>query len=265
VPDPGRDDAAAPSAVYALGTDPDELARLRRQSQELRQHSATLLDELGIVPGHTALDLGCGPSGILDLLAERVGPNGRVTGLELNSVSVTLAREHVAQLGLANVTVMQGDARVTALPPASFDVVHARTLLINVPNPSEVVAEMARLVRPGGWVAILEPDIALTICHPPHPAWDPFVGRRLPELLRQAGLTDIGIAAKADIYPLGHSRRTIRVDLVHSMRPKILDRGFASERHLDQLERTLQEHLANPDTLVLPHLLFLGWARKPPA
>ena len=281
--DPGRDGRALQPAVpvYALGSNPAELDRLRRQSEELRAHSAELLERVGIAPGQIALDLGCGPSGILDLLAERVGPQGRVTGLEFNPASVTLAREHVARLGLANVAVMQGDARATGLPSASFDVVHARTLLINIPDPGEVVAEMARLTSPGGWVAALEPDAVLTLCYPPHPAWDqlvemflsvhrgdkadPFIGRRLPELFRRAGLTDIGVAAKADIYPPGHSRRTIRLDLVHSMGQKILDRGIAAQHELDEIERAAREHLDNPDTIVLPHLLFLACARKPDA
>jgi hypothetical protein len=54
--------------VYALGSSPAERDRLRRQSAELRNHSATLLDRAGVVPGWSAIDLGCGPSGILDLL-----------------------------------------------------------------------------------------------------------------------------------------------------------------------------------------------------
>jgi len=90
-----------------------------------------------------------------------------------------------------------------------------------------------------------------------------FVGRRLPELLRGAGLTDIGVEAKADIYPPGHSRRSIRLDLVRSMRPRILERGIASEQELDELDRAAQRHLDDPRTLVLPHLLFLAWGRKP--
>jgi SAM-dependent methyltransferase len=250
-----------------------------RQSEELRAHSVELLDGLGIAPGHVALDLGCGPSGILDLLAERVGPRGRVTGLEFNAASVARAREHAAQLNLTNVFVVQGDARATGLPSSTFDVVHARTLLINIPDPGEVIAEMARLARPGGWVAVLEPDVALTLCYPPHPAWaqlveifvrvhraensDPFIGRRLPELFRQAGLTEIEIAAKADIYPAGHSRRMIRVNLVQSMRTEILNRGIAKEHELDEIVRAARAHLDNPDTVVLPHLLFLARARKP--
>jgi ubiquinone/menaquinone biosynthesis C-methylase UbiE len=257
----GGDEAAASlgSPVYPLGNSPAERDRLRRQSAELAGHSAMLLDRAGLRPGQAAADLGCGPIGILGLLAGRVGPAGRVTGLEINPGSVALAREFAAEHGLANVEVMQGDARSTGLPADSFDLVHARTLLINIPAPGGVVAEMVRLARPGGWVVALEPDVALSVCYPPHPAWDrllelsmsvrrlddadPFIGRRLPGLFRQEGLTEIGIEATADIYPPGHPRRTVRIDLVRSMRPRILERGLAGERELEELDRAAREHL----------------------
>lgn len=62
----GDEAAAAPgAAVYALGTSPAERERLRRQSEELSAHSAELLDRVGVQPGWSAIDLGCGPSGIL--------------------------------------------------------------------------------------------------------------------------------------------------------------------------------------------------------
>jgi ubiquinone/menaquinone biosynthesis C-methylase UbiE len=275
---PGNDAAAGP-LVYSLGTSPAERDRLRRQSAELRDHSALLLDRVGVAEGWQAIDLGCGPSGILDLLAERVGPSGHVVGLDYETANVALAREFAAERGLANVEVIQGDAHRTGFPSASYDLVHARTLLINIPDPAAVVAEMVRLIRPGGWVAVLEPDGGGSVCHPAHPAWDrltqiffsaqevdgadTFIGRRLPELFRQAGLVDIGVEAKADIYPAGNSRRTIRADLVRSMRPKILAAGIASERELDEVDHAVREHLSDPRTLMLPHLLFLTWGRKP--
>jgi hypothetical protein len=92
---------------------------------------------------------------------------------------------------------------------------------------------------------------------------DSFIGRRLPELFGRAGLVDIGVEAKADIYPVAHSRRTIRADLVRSMRPKILAAGLASELELDEVDQAAREHLSDPGTLMMPHLLFLAWGRKP--
>ena len=267
------------SPVYALGTSPAERDRLRRQSEELRALSAALLDRVGVGRGWNAIDLGCGPSGIIDLLAGRVGPEGHVTGLDVNPANVALARDFTDELGLVNADVAEGDARRTGLPSSSFDLAHARTLLVTIPDPAAVVAEMVRLVRPGGWVAAVEPDGGGSVCYPPHPAWDRlsliywsswqsdgadlFIGRRLPELLRQAGLVDIGVEARAEIYPAGHSRRTVGPDLIRSMRPKIVERGIASEQELDELDKAVREHFNDPHTLVMPNLLFLAWGRKP--
>lgn len=82
-------------------------------------------------------------------------------------------------------------------------------------------------------MAGLEPDTEATICYPPHPAVtklcemftvaftrggaNPRLGRRMAELYRQAGLEHVAIEARADVYPPGHSRRTVRVDLVRAM------------------------------------------------
>jgi trans-aconitate methyltransferase len=272
----------APDAaeVYALGSNPAESARLRRQSDELRPQTAELLDRIGLAPGQSAIDLGCGPSGILDLLSVAVFPGGRVTGLDADPAHAAMARQYATEHGLANVEVVTADARHTGLPSDSFDLVHARTVLVTIPEPEEVLAEMVRLARPGGWVASQEPDIENAFCYPPLPAWDRLreifrasfgrsgadllIGRRLPELYQQAGLADIEVVVHAPVYPAAHSRRTILPDLVRSLRPMILDLGLSDERELSELDRAVREHLADPRTLALAHLLVVTWGRKPP-
>ena len=145
---PGASDSRT-SVTYALGRDTAEAERLRRQTTELQSLAAEFLDRVGAAEGQSVIDVGCGPRGILELLAERVGPRGRVVGLEVDPVHVAMAQELVAEQGLTNVEVIQADAH-TGLPPASFDVAHARTVLVNVPDPGAVLAEMTRLVRAGG-------------------------------------------------------------------------------------------------------------------
>jgi ubiquinone/menaquinone biosynthesis C-methylase UbiE len=268
-----------PTAVYALGRDQGESARLQRQSDELRAESMALLDRVGVGPGQDVLDLGCGPRGSIELLRERVTATGRVVGLDADPAHVAMARELTAQLGLDNVDIAAADARHTGLPAGSFDLVHARTLLVTVPEPEAVVAEMTRLARPGGWVASLEPDMEYSLCYPPLPAWDrlceifnrafgrngadPFIGRRVSELYREAGLADISVEMRAPVYPAGHSRRTIRADLVRSMRPMIIELGLADDRELDQVDRAVREHLDDPRSVIMSGMLFLVWARKP--
>jgi ubiquinone/menaquinone biosynthesis C-methylase UbiE len=275
--------ATAPDAteVYALGSNPAESARLQRQSDELRPQSAELLGRIGLEPGQSALDLGCGPSGILGLLSAAVFPGGRVVGLDADPAHTTMARRHASERGLLNVDVVTADARHTGLPPDSFDLVHARTLLVTIPEPEEVLAEMVRLARPGGWVASQEPDIENAFCYPPLPAWDRLreifhasfgrsgadllIGRRLTELYRQAGLEEIEVVVHAPVYPAGHSRRTVLPDLVRSLRPMIGDLELLGEEELASLDRAVRVHLADPRTLVLSHLLVVAWGRKPPA
>jgi SAM-dependent methyltransferase len=278
-PDAAADAGPDAAAVYALGSNPGESARLQRQSEELRPESAALLDRIGLKPGQRAIDLGCGPRGIIDLLSAAVAPGGQVVGLDADPAHVAMAREYAARLGLANVEMVAADARHTGLPAGSFDLVHARTLLVNIPEPAEVVAEMVRLARPGGWVAGQEPDVEYSLCYPPLPAFDRlrelfrasfsrsgadlFIGRRLTELYREAGLEEISVMVHANVYPPGHSRRTILPDLVRSLRPAILELGLADERELAQVDRAVREHLADPRTIMMPHLLFVAWGRKP--
>jgi len=262
-----------PAEIYALGADSEEGERLRRQSDELRPEAEALLARIGLRPGGAALDLGCGPRGILDLLAAAVSPGGSVVGLDANPVHVAAAAR------LASVETIRGDARHTGMPAGSFDLVHARTLLVTIPEPAEVLAEMVRLARPGGWVASQEPDADHAICYPPLPEWDrlrelfnasfpragadPLTGRRLTGMYRRAGLTDIQVKVHANAYPAGHSRRTLLPDLVRSLHPVIRELGLAGDAELAVVDGVVRRHLADPDTLMMPHLLFAVWGRKP--
>jgi len=117
-PGSGEGAAQAGAPVYALGSSPAERSRLRRQSGELSAHSAALLDRVGAGPGWINIDVGCGPSGTLDLLASRVGAAGRVTGLEVNPANVALARDFADECGLANVDLVPRGGGCPARRPA---------------------------------------------------------------------------------------------------------------------------------------------------
>jgi SAM-dependent methyltransferase len=264
--------------LYALGVNPAESARLERQANELAPDSVALLDRVGLRPGAHAVDLGCGPRGILDLLAERVSSSGRVVGVDADPAHAAMAAAFAAERGL-DVEIVTADARSSGLPAGSFDLVHARTLLINVPEPEEIVAEMVRLSKPGGWVASVEPDTEYVLCHPPHAAFqrlcdifpvvaarhgaDPRIGRRVPQIFRDSGLDDVFFEVRVQAYPAGHSRRTIRLDLVRSLRQHILSMGLVSASELDEMDTAARAHLDDPRTIAVSGLLFLSLGRRP--
>ena len=264
---------------YLLGHSAAEEARLRRQVRELEPEARWLLDQLGLEPGSSAIDLGCGLEGILGLLAQRVEPRGRVVGIEKDAHFASLARRFVAELGARNVEVLEGDAKATGLARASFDVVHARLVLVNVPEPDRVVEEMVALARPGGMIASHEADYLAHLCDPPSRAWnrlfeafeaysrahgiDLFVGRKTHRMLRSAGVGDVRVNPVIHVYPHGHGRRTIFWDFVRNLRNRLHGSGVITEREVDELLGDLRRDLDDPDRLVVSHLFFQVWGRKP--
>jgi len=225
------------------------------------------------------IELGCGPRGCLDLLSDRVGPQGAVVGLELSQEAVQLARQFVAERHLGSVEVLQGDAHATGLPRASFDLATARLILVNVPEPEQIVTEMVALVRPGGIVALHEADYVSHVCDPPHPAWsrlmraletyaqlngiDLFIGRRVPRLLREAGLLEVQTHPIFYLHPPGHWRRMILWQFVQNLRDRLIAQGVLAAAELDDLAAALQQHLEDPNTLVMSHLYIQVWGCKP--
>jgi SAM-dependent methyltransferase len=264
---------------YFLGHSIAEQTRLQQQAYELADESRELFDEMAVPRGARVVEIGCGPQGCLGLLADRVGPSGSVTGVEISDDAVTLARRFVAERGLANVEVRHGNGKATGLARESFDVATSRLVLVNIPEPEQVVAEMVALVRPGGAVALHEADWAVHVCDPPLPAWDRlmaalrayseangidlFIGRRVPRMLRAAGLVDVRVHPRIHVYPPGNSRRPIFLQFVTNLRERIVAQGLMSEADFGDAIARLADHLDDPGTLVVSHLFFQTWGRKP--
>jgi SAM-dependent methyltransferase len=191
---------AAAQQRYWLGDSPPEVDDLLVQAEFLGHDAAELLNRIGVAPGADVIDIGCGVLGILPQLRSRAGNDGRVVGLDIEPPLVAVADQLSARHGLAAETV-RADAASTGLPSGCFDLVHERMLLLNVTSPHDVVAEMARLARPGGTVVLQEPDSAAWAIDPPHPAWDLLLTRS-PTSTREPA----GTSTPADA-PHGYSAR----------------------------------------------------------
>jgi ubiquinone/menaquinone biosynthesis C-methylase UbiE len=156
---------------YVLGYRRAEQARLQQQAQQLAHESSWLFDQIGVAAGARVVEIGCGPHGCLEILAERVGSTGTVVGIERSQDAVDLARKLINERDLTNVEVYCRDARSTELPRAAFDLATARLVLVNVPEPQQILAEAVALVRPSGWIAFHEADWIGHVCDPPSDAW----------------------------------------------------------------------------------------------
>lgn len=187
----------------------------------LRQHSwrsaensaAYLLDDLG--PGLDLLDVGCGPGTITIGLAERVAP-GRVVGVDTSREVLLKASELAAARGVDNVLFEEGDVRALPYADNSFDVVHAHQVLQHLSDPVGALAEMRRVLRPGGLLAVRDADYGAMTWFPGSEgleAWrtlyqavargaggEPDAGRRLVSWVREAGFSDVEASADTWCY-----------------------------------------------------------------
>ena len=114
----------------------------------------SLLDAIGIQPGWTCLDLGCGPAGILASLSRRVGPTGFVVGVDLDAEHLAGARALVHDARLTNVEILKRDVYRTGLPRDAFDFAYARLTSVTTARHEELLTEVLGLTRPGGLVAL---------------------------------------------------------------------------------------------------------------
>jgi ubiquinone/menaquinone biosynthesis C-methylase UbiE len=121
-----------------------------------RRYKSKLLTALDPRRGDAVLDIGCGPGTDLPALAEAVGDAGTVTGVDQDPAMVEQARQRTA--AYPQVEVRAGDAHALPLDDASVDRARADRVLQHLADPARALAELRRVVRPGGLVALAEPD-----------------------------------------------------------------------------------------------------------
>lgn len=194
---------------YVLGTDRVELERLGVQHRLWADTTHAAWRAAGIQPGSRVLDIGCGPGYAAVDLAQLVGPNGRVVGVDESPGFVSELNRRAGQLGLEHLTGVVGDVHQLpeALPPGEpgFDAAYARWVLCFVADPERVVRGVAASLRPGGRFCVMDyfnytsmtlapRDPALdTMVRAIHRSWaarggDSDIVGRLPAMMSAAGL-----------------------------------------------------------------------------
>ena len=266
--------SASYSGRYPIEHRAGEIERLRIQSAAMAPHTEAMLDLIGVTSGWSCLDVGCGPGGITGLLSERVGRGGRVVGLDMDAQFL----EHARVAAAANVEFRQGDAYGSELPAGSFDLVHMRFVASTAGDPERLLREAIRLARPGGTVALQEPDGTSLNCYPPHPAWDRLkatllgafsgvgadleLAKRLYSLVRQSGLQDVQYRP----FLIGVRAIDPMVDYlpstVESLRGTVLELGLLTEAEFPAVLAACRSHLRNPETVFIMYTVAQVWGRK---
>jgi SAM-dependent methyltransferase len=143
---------------YILDGSDEDLRRLLGVAESTREMARSAFRRVGMQEGWHVIDCGCGPIGGLAVMAELVGPAGRVVGVDFSEAAIQRARSVVAALQLGNVEVFAGDIHEldVAAVGGPFDLAYSRLFLMHQPDPVRALSEITSLLRPGGWIVAQE-------------------------------------------------------------------------------------------------------------
>ncbi|MGH3377176.1 MAG: methyltransferase domain-containing protein [Actinoallomurus sp.] len=233
------------------------------------------IEELGIAPGWRCWEVGAGGPSVPRWLAGRVGSGGRVLATDID-VSWTRAAEGP---GSEHVEVRRHDVARDEPPAETFDLVHARLVLVHVAERERALRSMVAALRPGGHLLLEDADPALQPLSSPHEhgprerlanrirtgfrtmlaerGADLAYGRRLPALLRSAGLTEV--AAEA-YFPIASPACTLlETATIAHIRDGLVAAGHATE---EEVERHLA-NIAEGDMDLATAPMVSAWGRRP--
>jgi SAM-dependent methyltransferase len=149
-PDKEQKFPVGPASAKKLGYDPQEIDALPTSVTESFCGVGNPLGLGAVLPGQTVLDLGSGPGLDSLLAARRVGPTGKVVGVDLCLEMVENARRNADLLALRNVEFVQAEIEQPPLPDGSVDVVISNGVFNLCPDKPAVLAEAFRVLQPGG-------------------------------------------------------------------------------------------------------------------
>ena len=266
--------AASHSGHYPIEHRIGEIERLHVQGAAMAPDTEAMLDRIGVGEGWSCLDIGCGPRGITDILARRVGASGRVVGLDMDEGFLEVARKDAPR----NVQFLLGDAYHSDLPTGGFDLVHMRFVASTAGDPERLLEESIRLARPGGVVALQEPDGSSLNCYPPHPAWDRLktallgafsgvgadlqLARQLYAVVRRSSLEDVQYRPFVIGVRAGDPMVDYLPSTVESLRSTVIGLGLLSESELSEVIAECRNHLHQPDTSFTMYTVAQVWGRK---
>ena len=262
---------------YALGSSDQEIERLDRQSASIEGATRLLLRASGIQPGMRVLDLGTGVGHVAMLVAELVGPQGRVVGID-NSVRLldVAATRAAAQPQLRFV---EGDVR-SWRDDEPFDAIVGRLILFHLADPVSVLRHHAASLRAGGLLLALDFDLGASRAEPALPLVDealcwvkaaferagasPAIGTKLTLLLAEAGLSDVqGFGVQGYAAPGDTRGPALLSGVVRTLAPQIVAAGLATPEQIgiDSFEGRVGDAVrASGSVIVLPTLAG-AWGR----
>ncbi len=265
------------SERYVLATGEEGADRLRVVHSVHGPDTEAFLWRAGLAAGMRVADIGCGAGIISCWLAEQVGPEGAVVGLDVSAGQIEQARKLAAESGHSNARFVNASAYATGLERESFDLVFSRFMLMHIQRPDQAIAEMRALLKPGGILAVEDGDFTSPFCYPPSAAFDRCfelyrqlgerhgadfqIGRKLYGIVRSAGFRDVEAALAQPAFVRGDARRLPEWTLAESA-PALIAAGLATQAEIDALVAEMAALTVGEERLFGMAQMTQVWGRK---
>ncbi len=258
--------------------DAREYQRLREQARMWQGATAHVLAAVGLGPGMSCLDVGSGPGAVMRLMADRVGPEGRVTGIEMDGALGAAALQDLRREGGAEFEQLTADLLELDEPTgAPFDLTFCRLVLMQMRDPVVILEKMSAWTKPGGVVVAQEFDFGSIAVEPTCPAMGEFnrvfegvfrrhgrnmrAGRQLPAQFEAAGLgTPDGTYAAAHFLPLGQIANML-IGVYDGLYATGAELGLADPARASAFRSEMTEAGADGRYYCLTPVLIAAWKR----
>lgn len=268
--------------LYPIGETDSQSRRLITQATLYNPFTRAFFQAAGISRGMKVLELGSGVGDVSLVLADLVGPGGRIVGVELKPAAVETARSRLAALGWRNVEYVVGAVGSVELEQ-DFDAVVGRFVLMWLPDPLVALKHVVNHLRPGGVVAFQDNDFTFSmVASEPLPLFDKMndwfksnmmqdgpeyhMGLKMQHLYRQVGLKTPQFTFDA---PIGTGNNwagyQYLAETAEMLEPLMQQRGIALPAEIstsDLAEKIRKEAVENNAVIVLPAIIG-AWSRKP--
>src|SRR5262245_18444354 len=264
--------------TYALATGEAADNRLRILQDVFGPGTRRLLLAAGLRPGMRVADVGCGVGMVTAELAEVVGPDGHVVGIDASSDQIARARARSNGRG-ATVSFVEASATDTGLPRESFDLVYNRFLLIHPADPEGALREMRALLKPGGILVCEDGDLTASGSAPPSALgafadlWgrlgprrgvDYTLGRRLFQMVAAAGFPAPEVTFNQPVLARGEGKRLLELSVAEAG-PAFVDAGLITAGELRHTLAEMRALAADDSVVAIMPRMSQVWTRKPAA
>lgn len=263
---------------YVPARDLDEYQRLRAQATMWQRATEEVLDRIGLAPGMSCLDVGSGPGAVMRLMADRVGPQGRVTGIEIDGALGAQALADLrAQGGTSFEIIAANMLELDQVPGAPFDLTFCRLFLMHMQEPVAALEKMLYWTKPGGTVVAQEFDFGAIAVEPLCPAMAEFnrvfegvfrghgrnlrAGRQLPAQFEAAGLgLPDGTNAEAKFLPLKDLAQML-IGVYQGLFAAAAELGIADATRAEAFKVDMEEAGLDGRYYCLTPILIGAWKR----